>query len=117
METQLELADALIQQNLDEVRRLVRETMQTMGITDAQLDDLAKQLRDLGVDPGPLDPRGGAEGSDEQTSGAGPPIDLPADDLPADGLPPDDLPPDDEPSGGRGGDKWGPDQEPPVVGG
>ena len=115
VETQLELADALIQQNMDDVRRLVRETMQTMGITDTQLDDLVRQLRDLGVDPGPLDPSGGTSDpppSVDEPSAAGPPIDVPADDLPS-----EDRPPDDEPPAGPGGDKWGPDHEPPVVGG
>jgi len=52
VETQLELADALIRQDMDEVRRLVRETMAAMGVTQDQLDDLARQLRDLGgMDP------------------------------------------------------------------
>jgi hypothetical protein len=111
VETQLELADALIQQDMGEVRRLVRETMQTMGISDSHLEDLAQQLRDLGVDPGPLDPS--AAGSpDEPASDAAPPIDISADDLP-----PGDRPGEDEPPAGPSGDKWGPDQEPPVVGG
>ncbi len=48
VETQLELADALIRQDMEEVRRLVRETMAAMGVTQDQLDDLARQLRDLG---------------------------------------------------------------------
>ena len=69
VETQLELADALIRQDLGEVRRLVRETMQSLGVTDEQLEDLARQLRDLsGVDESAaadvaralgLDPTGG----------------------------------------------------------
>ncbi len=74
IETQLELADALIRQNLDEVRRLVRETMQSMGINEDQLEDLARQLRELGA-------------LDEQP---------PADQLP-DEQPPADQPPDDQP--------------------
>ncbi len=48
VETQLELADALIRQDMEEVRRLVRETMGSMGVTQDQLDDLARQLRELG---------------------------------------------------------------------
>lgn len=103
VEIQLELADALIQQNMDEVQRLVRETMQTMGITNAQLDDLARQLQTLGFDPGL---RGSDAGDDAQASEAGPVIDVPADDLP-----PDDSPPDHE----SPGDQRGSDQEPPVA--
>ena len=79
IETQLELADALIRQNLDEVRRLVRETMQSMGINEEQLEDLARQLRELGA-------------LDEQPPDEQPP----ADQLP-DKQPPADQPPDDHP--------------------
>lgn len=48
VETQLELADALIRQDMDEIRRLVRQTMQSMGVTDEQLRDIARQLKTLG---------------------------------------------------------------------
>lgn len=48
VETQLELADALIRQDMDEIRRLVRQTMQSMGVTDEQLRDIAQQLKTLG---------------------------------------------------------------------
>ena len=48
VETQLELADALIRQNMDDVRRLVRQTMQSMGVTEGQLEELARQLQELG---------------------------------------------------------------------
>lgn len=85
VETQLELADALIRQDLDDVRRLVRETMQSLGVTEGQLEDLARQLRDLG----------GLEGdrlSDLFGDGSGNPP------------PPDaDVPPDDRPSAPEGG--------------
>ena len=47
VETQLELADALIRQNMDDVRRLVRQTMESMGVTEGQLEELARQLQDL----------------------------------------------------------------------
>ena len=47
VETQLELADALIRQDMESVRRLVRQTMESMGVTEGQLNDLARQLRDL----------------------------------------------------------------------
>ena len=80
VETQLELADALIRQDLDDVRRLVRETMQSLGVTEEQLEDLAHQLRDLG----------GLEGdrlSDLFGDGGGRPS------PPAEDVPPDDRPP------------------------
>lgn len=107
VEIQLELADALIQQNMDEVQRLVRETMQTMGITNAQLDDLARQLQALGFEPG-LQGSDAADGA--PASEAGPVIDVPAADLP-----PADSPPDHESPGDRQDDQRGSDQEPPVA--
>ena len=48
VETQLELADALIRQDVQEVQRLLRDTMATMGITQEHLEDLARQLHQLG---------------------------------------------------------------------
>ena len=48
VETQLELADALIRQNMDDVQRLVRQTMESMGVTEGQLEELARQLQELG---------------------------------------------------------------------
>lgn len=85
VETQLELADALIRQNLDDVRRLVRETMQSLGVTEGQLEDLARQLRDLGgLESDRLSDLFGASG------GSPPP--------PGEDVPPDDRPP--TPEGG-----------------
>ena len=45
VETQLEIADALIRQDLDEVQRLIRETMKTMGVSDEQLREMEEELR------------------------------------------------------------------------
>ena len=45
VETQLEVADALMRGELSEVERLVRETLQTTGITDEQLHAIEAQLR------------------------------------------------------------------------
>lgn len=45
VETQLEVADALIRQDLEEVQRLVRNTMSTMGLPDEQLQELEEELR------------------------------------------------------------------------
>lgn len=68
VETQLEMADALIREDMAEVQRLMRQTLEKMGITPDQMDDLAKQILDqLRQEPGD-------------------------DDLPP-GLPPDDRPP------------------------
>ncbi len=45
IETQLEVAEALIRGDFNEVQRLVRETMRQMGITDEQLAEVERQLR------------------------------------------------------------------------
>jgi len=44
IETQLELAEALIRQDMEEVQRLMRETLERMGITAEQMDEMAKKL-------------------------------------------------------------------------
>lgn len=44
VETQLEMADALIRQDQEEIRRLVLDMMQRMGITQEQLDEMAKRI-------------------------------------------------------------------------
>ena len=46
IETQLEVADALIRGDLDEVQGLMRQTLYAMGITDEQLEEVERQLRD-----------------------------------------------------------------------
>jgi len=46
IETQLEVADALILGDFDEVQRLMRQTLHGMGITDEQLEEVERQLRD-----------------------------------------------------------------------
>ena len=54
IETQLEMADALIQQNMEEVQRLMKSTLEQMGITADQMDEMARkildQLREGGTD-------------------------------------------------------------------
>ncbi len=56
IETQLELAEALIRQDMDEVQRLMKSTLEKMGITPEQMDEMTKkildQLRDGGDFPG-----------------------------------------------------------------
>ena len=46
IETQLEVADALIRGDLVEVQRLIRETLHAMGISDDQLREVEQQLRE-----------------------------------------------------------------------
>lgn len=51
VETQLELADALIREDMAEIQRLLRETMAKMGVTQEQLEELARRIMDqLGDD-------------------------------------------------------------------
>lgn len=45
IETQLEVADALVRGDLAEVQRLVRETLHAMGVSDDQLREVEQQLR------------------------------------------------------------------------
>lgn len=45
VETQLEIADALLQQDMDEVQRLIRETLSSMGVSEAELSEIELELR------------------------------------------------------------------------
>jgi len=58
VETQLELAEALIREDLEEVQRLMRQTMEKMGITQEQLDEMMKRIIEQfgGPDVGPEGP-------------------------------------------------------------
>lgn len=66
IETQLEMADALIREDMEEVQRLMQQTMEKMGISKDQLDELAKRIVEQfgqqppadGDDDIPLDDRG-----------------------------------------------------------
>ncbi len=52
IETQLEIADALIRQDHAEVQRLVRETLTSMGVSEDQLREMAQRLAEAsGLDP------------------------------------------------------------------
>src|SRR5713226_4451329 len=55
LETQLELAAALVKQDFEEVQRLMQEMLNRMGLTPERMEemakDLAEQLRKLGDDP------------------------------------------------------------------
>lgn len=54
IETQLEMAEALIRQDMPEVQRLMKTTLEKMGISADQMDEMARkildQLRDGGAD-------------------------------------------------------------------
>jgi hypothetical protein len=53
VETQMELADALIRKDMEEVQRLLQETMQKMGISPEQMREIEDELRKrLGDFPG-----------------------------------------------------------------
>jgi endonuclease III len=57
VETQLELADALIREDMEEVQRLLRDTMEKMGISQEQLEEMAKRIiEQFGDDPDQLPP-------------------------------------------------------------
>ncbi len=45
IETQLEVAEALMRGDTDEVQRLIRDTMLAMGVTEDQLREVEEQLR------------------------------------------------------------------------
>jgi hypothetical protein len=60
VETQMELADALIRQDMEEVQRLLQDTLQKLGITPDQMkeieDEIRRRLGDLGEDGPPQEP-------------------------------------------------------------
>ena len=45
VETQLEIADALLRREMDEVQRLIRDTLSSMGITEDHLGEIEAELR------------------------------------------------------------------------
>lgn len=69
IETQLEMAEALIRQDMEEVQRLMKATLERMGITEQQMDEMTRkilqQLREGGADfpefPPPPEPGSGPE--------------------------------------------------------
>ena len=46
IETQLEMAEALIREDMQEVQRLLQSTMEKMGINKQELDELARKILD-----------------------------------------------------------------------
>ncbi len=54
IETQLEMAEALIREDMPEVQRLLQSVMEKMGVNKEQLDELARRLiEELGGDDAP----------------------------------------------------------------
>lgn len=92
VETQLEVADALIRGDFGEVQRLVRETLQLMGITEEQMREVETQLREQMRQMGADLPGGLPEGLTGLFGGAPSPEDGPPTDDESD---PDDPPPTD----------------------
>ena len=45
IETQLEVAEALLRRDLEEVQSLIRTTLETMGITEERLEEIEAELR------------------------------------------------------------------------
>lgn len=92
VETQLELADALIRQDMAEVRRLVRQTLESMGVAPGQLEEVARRLASLrDVEPGIAEEL-------EQALGLFSPDQEAADSA---GEPPEEPPPDGDDEGSR----------------
>jgi hypothetical protein len=52
VETQLEIAEAVIRQDTQEVQRLLRDTLSQLGVTDEQMreieDEIRRRLREMG---------------------------------------------------------------------
>ena len=55
VETQMEMADALIRRDMEEVQRLMQATLEKMGISPEQMKDIEEEIRrrlgDLGGSP------------------------------------------------------------------
>lgn len=98
IETQLEMADALIRGDVSGVQELMQSTLKSMGVTDEQLSSAQEQLRSqleaMGGDLSAIEMLFGGAGADpaeesEQLSEAAP---GPLDDVSLDDLTIDDLP-------------------------
>ena len=64
VETQMELAEALIRRDMEEVQRLIQETLQKMGVSPEQMRELEEELRKRFGDLGLPDSGGGPEPRD-----------------------------------------------------
>lgn len=98
IETQLEVAEALIRGDLVEVQRLIRSTLEQMGVTEEQMREVERQLREqlaaLGRDDLGVFFSGDANLDEPPPSED----DIPLDDRGLRDAPADDEPADEEPS-------------------
>jgi hypothetical protein len=58
VETQMELADAMIRHDMEEVHRLLQETMSKLGVTPEQMSEIEEEIRRRLGDLGPNNPFG-----------------------------------------------------------
>lgn len=111
IETQLEVAEALIRGDLVEVQRLIRSTLEQMGVTEEQMREVERQLREQLAALG-RDDLGVFFSGDANLDEPPPEDDIPLDDGGLRDEPPDDAA-DDEPSdeAGEDGESDGPRAE------
>jgi hypothetical protein len=94
----------MIRQDMEEVRRLLQETLSRMGVSPDQMRELQDELRRRLGDAGLSDLFSPPD------AGLPPPDDIPLDDRPSSDIPLDDRPQDDRPS-----DETPPDDRPPEA--
>ena len=91
IETQLEMADALIRGDVAQVQELMRSTLSSMGITDEQLKQAQEQFRSqleaMGGDLSAIEMMFGGAGAGADEPERGPLDDISLDDLTIDDLP------------------------------
>jgi hypothetical protein len=100
IETQLEMADALIRGDVSEVQNLMSNTLKSMGVTEEQLnqaqDQLRSQLQGMGGDLSAIEMLFGTPTDEPAKPEPGPLDDVSLEDLTIDDLPrPDSFGPDD----------------------
>jgi hypothetical protein len=66
VETQMELADAMIRHDMEEVHRLLNETMSKLGVTPEQMKDIEDEIRRRLGDLGPNNPFGPSTPPDDE---------------------------------------------------
>ncbi len=108
IETQLEMADALIRGDVTEVQELMQNTLKSMGITEEQLGQAQEQFRSqleaMGGDASAIEMLFGGTAGEPSQSEPGP-----LDDVSLEGLTIEDLP---QPVSGRADDETPEDETP-----
>jgi hypothetical protein len=66
VETQMELADAMIRHDMNEVHRLLQETMSKLGVTPDQMKEIEDEIRRRLGDLGPNNPFGPSTPPDDE---------------------------------------------------